>query len=451
MLVENNFPADTRVRNEASTLVANGYRVSVIALRASGERSREVVDGVSVYRIPRLTIFGKLPAGKPKGLGTLIHKTRVVVGYLTEYTYFTSACLGLSLYVLVKEGFDVIHVHNPPDTLVVVVAVHKMLGRKSVFDHHDLSPELYLSRYKTNAEGLITRGLRVLEKLSVKCADVVIATNESYRAIDIARNGASPERVFIVRNGPNEKRVRLMEADQRLRSMNRKILVYVGAMNPQDGLDHLLVALAHLLRNLKRSDFYCVLIGSGDSLEALRAQSVSLGLDDHLEFTGFIPDEELLRYLSTADICLDPNPSSPLNDVSTWIKVMEYMALGKPIVSFDLKETRVSAEDAAIYVTPNDEAHFAQAISLLMDDEEARTRMGAIGRRRVEESLSWDMTSRNLITAYRRLFDGQYSRPEEIGQAMQNAGRECADTTSALTPGLPRERSQPTRSSKAAH
>jgi glycosyltransferase involved in cell wall biosynthesis len=418
MLVENNFPADTRVRNEASTLVANGYRVSVIALRGEGERPRELVDGVNVYRIPRLTIFGKLPDAKPKGVRKLLHKVRVVVGYLTEYSYFTSACLGLSLYVLVTEGFDVIHAHNPPDTLVIVAAVHKLLGRKSVFDHHDLSAELYLSRYKTNVEGFVTRGLRLLEKLSVKCADVVIATNESYRAIDIARNGASPERVFIVRNGPAENRVRLMEADQRLRSMNRKILVYVGAMNPQDGLDYLLVALAHLLRNLKRSDFYCVLVGSGDSLEALRAQAVSLGLDRHVEFTGFIPDEELLRYLSTADICLDPNPSSPLNDVSTWIKVMEYMALGKPIVSFDLKETRVSAQDAAVYVTPNDEAQFARAIATLMDDQEARVRMGDIGRRRVAESLSWEMTSRNLITAYRRLFDGQYSQPEEADEVM---------------------------------
>src|SRR5439155_13092048 len=190
---------------------------------SSGERPREMVDGVMVYRVPRLTVFGKLPDKKPKGLRKLLHKARVVVGYLTEYIYFTSACLGLSLYVLLKEGFDVIHVHNPPDTLVVVVAVHKLLGRRSVFDHHDLSPELYLSRYKTNVEGLVTRGLRVLEKLSVKCADVVIATNESYRAIDIARNGASPERVFVVRNGPNEKRVRLMEADERLRSMNKKI------------------------------------------------------------------------------------------------------------------------------------------------------------------------------------------------------------------------------------
>ena len=405
MLVENCFPADTRVRNEAATLVAHGYRVTVIALRSPGERAREVVDGVMVYRVPRLTVFGKLPDGKPKGFGKLFHNLRVLVGYMAEYCYFTSACLVLSLYVLATEGFDVIHAHNPPDTLVFVSVVHKLLGRKSVFDHHDLSPELYLSRYKTNTEGFVTRGLRVLEKLSVKCADVVIATNESYRAIDIERNGAAPERVFIVRNGPDATRVRSTAPDDRLLSMNKKILVYLGAMNPQDGVDHLLVALAHLLRDLKRSDFYCVLIGSGDSLGALRAQAAALGIDGHILFTGFIPDEDLLRYLSTADICLDPNPSSPLNDVSTWIKVMEYMALGKPIVSFDLKETRVSAGDAALYVTPNDEAQFAAAIASLMDDPVRCAAMGRTGQSRVKNELGWHVTSQNLVGAYEFLFE----------------------------------------------
>ena len=301
------------------------------------------MDGVKVYRVPRLTIFGKLPDGKPVGFGKLVHKIRVVVGYLTEYGYFTSACLGISLYVLAKEGFDVIHAHNPPDTLVAVAAVHKLLGRKSVFDHHDLSAELYLSRYRTNSRGLVTSALALLEKWSVRLADVVIATNESYRAIDIERNGAAPDRVFIVRNGPDARRVRLIAPDERLRGLNKKILVYLGAMNPQDGVDYLLVALRHLVHDLQRTDFHCVLIGSGDSLAALQAQAKSLGLDECVEFTGFIPDADMVRYLSTADICLDPNPSSPLNDVSTWIKVMEYMALGKPVVSFDLKETRVSA------------------------------------------------------------------------------------------------------------
>jgi glycosyltransferase involved in cell wall biosynthesis len=404
MLVENSFPADTRVRNEAGTLVANCYRVSVISLRSPGQPWREVVDGVMVYRVPRLTVFDKLPQGNPSGVTKVARMLRTILGYATEYGYFTSACLGLSLYVLLTEGFDVIHAHNPPDTLVLVTAAHKLLGRKVVFDHHDLSPELYLSRYPTNTEGIVTRGLRLLEKLSVKCADVVIATNESYRAIDIERNGAAPDRVFIVRNGPDARRVRLTAPDQRLRSLNKKILVYVGAMNPQDGLDYLLTAIAHLVRDLKRTDFHCVLIGSGDSLDELRAQATALGIDEHVEFTGFIPDEDLVRYLSTADICLDPNPSSPLNDVSTWIKVMEYMALAKPVVSFDLKETRVSAAHAAVYVPPNDENAFATAIASLMDDPARCVEMGQCGVARVQTELGWHITSRNLIRAYEFLF-----------------------------------------------
>lgn len=405
MLVENSFPTDTRVRNEAGTLVAHGYQVSVISLRTAGQPWREVVDGVTVYRVPRLTVFGKLPQGKATRLARFGRTLRTFIGYFTEYCYFTSACLALSLYVLVTEGFDVIHAHNPPDTLVLVTGFHKLLGRKVVFDHHDLSPELYLSRYRNSGEGLITRGLRLFERLSVKTADVVIATNESYRQIDIERNGASPDRVFIVRNGPDARRVRLTDPDPRLRGLNKKVLVYVGAMNPQDGLEYLLTAVGHLVHDLKRTDFHCVLIGSGDSLDALRAQATALGIDEYVEFTGFISDEDLVRYLSTADICLDPNPSSPLNDVSTWIKVMEYMALSKPVVSFDLKETRVSAGNAAVYVTPNDERAFADAIASLMDDPERCAEMGRLGVARVESELGWHVTSENLLRAYEVLFE----------------------------------------------
>ena len=404
MLVENCFPADTRVRNEAFTLAANGFKVSVIALRGQAETPREVVNGVTVYRIPRLTLFEKLPGVKPSGIKALLNKLRVVVGYLAEYIYFTSACLVVSAYVAVKEGCDVVHAHNPPDMLFVVGAIHKLFRRKFVFDHHDLSAELYLSRYKKTTDDAVTRALRFLEKLSVKLADVVIATNESYRAIDIQRNGIDPDKVFIVRNGPDPARVRLVEPNRRLRSMGRTILGYVGAMNPQDGVDYLLRALSYLAHDLNRTDFYCVLIGDGDSRAALESQAVELKIADRVLFTGFIPDEDLFRYLSAADICLDPNPSSPLNDVSTWIKVMEYMALGKPIISFDLKETRTSAADAAVFVPPNDEARFAEAIVQLMDDPARRRTMGEYGVTRVQNQLGWHVTSQNLVKSYGRLF-----------------------------------------------
>jgi glycosyltransferase involved in cell wall biosynthesis len=402
MLVENNFPADTRVRNEAFTLAAHGLTVRVLALRGPRELPREVVNGVTVYRIPRLTLFEKLPDVRASAVGRLVRRLAAVIGYVSEYAYFTSACLVMSLYLAIRYGIDVIHAHNPPDTLVLVSATLKLFGTKSVFDHHDLSPELYLSRYKSTTSP-ITWALHVFERLSVKAADVVIATNESYRSIDIARNGVEPSNVFVVRNGPDLARVRLVAEDSRLRNMNRTILGYVGAMNPQDGLDYLLRALRHLLARLGRRDFYCVIIGDGDSRLALEAMAVELGLSDHVWFTGFVPDDDMVRYLSTADICLDPNPSSPLNDVSTWIKVMEYMALGKPVVSFDLKETRVSAGDAAVYATPNDEAQFAEAIAALMDDVGRRAEMGRLGQERVKSELGWHVTSQNLLRAYESL------------------------------------------------
>jgi glycosyltransferase involved in cell wall biosynthesis len=279
-----------------------------------------------------------------------------------------------------------------------------LFGKRFVFDHHDLSPELYRSRFGTNASGWVSHVLQLLEAGSVRLASVVIATNSSYRDIDVQRHSIDPSKIFIVRNGPDLKRVRLVEPDERLRAMGRTILGYVGAMNPQDGVDYLLRAVHYLLNDLKRSDFYCVLIGEGDSKPELEALARALGLDDHVWFTGFVSDEQMIRYLSTADICLDPNPSSPLNDVSTWIKVMEYMALGKPVVSFDLKETRTSAREAAVYVQPNDEAAFGKAVLDLMNDPARRIRMGEAGQSRVQRELNWSITSRNLLSAYNYLF-----------------------------------------------
>jgi len=403
MLVENAFPADTRVRNEAFTLASNGYRVSVVALRKPGEARHEVVRGVSIYRIPRLTMFEKLPNAQASLVRALANKVLTVFGYVSEYAYFTSMCLIMSIYIAFKEGFDAIHAHNPPDTLFAVGAFHKLFGKKYVFDHHDLCPELYRSRYATGGQAIV-QGLQLFETLSVKLADVVIATNESYRAIDIKRNGADPSKVFIVRNGPDLSRVRLTTPDAALKASGKTILGYVGAMNPQDGVDYMLRALGHLRHDLKRTDFHCVIIGDGDSLPELRRQAVELGIADQVQFTGFIPDDDMVRYLSTADVCLDPNPSSPLNDVSTWIKVMEYMALGKPIVSFDLKETRFSAGPAALYVTPNNEREYAAAVARLMDDPGLRAEMGVTGKARIQNEFGWQVTSMNLLKAYDYLF-----------------------------------------------
>ena len=400
ILVENELAKDTRVQNEASTLAANGLKVSIVALRGAGEKPRQFRNGAMVYGLPRLTVFKKLPGGDRSPLAALANKIRVLVGYVTEYVYFTAGCLAISCYIALKDGFDVIHACNPPDTLFVVGAFHKLFGKKFIFDHHDLSPELYRSRY-TTPSGLVSRALSFCERASVSIADVVIATNESYRVIDMERNGKDGSKVFVVRNGPDLARVRLTEPDPDLRKKARVVLAYVGAINPQDGVDYLVRSLGYLRHDLKRTDFHCVVIGHGDSLEESKSLASQLGLQDCVWFTGFIPDDDMVRYLSTADICLDPNPSSPLNDVSTWIKVMEYMALGKPVVSFDLKETRVSAGDAAFYVTPNDEVEYARAICRLMDDDSLRRSMGESGRRRVTENLNWAVTSKKLVSAYR--------------------------------------------------
>ena len=403
MIVENYFPQDTRVKNEADLLTNAGYQVSVIALREKGQLRRETVNGIEVYRVPHLELFKKTgPADHSKAALVLL-KLRASLGYLMEYCYFTVTCLLVTSYVFVTRGFDVIHAHNPPDTLFVVAIPFKLLGKKFVFDHHDLCPELYRSRYKTQ-EGFYTGVLRLFEWCSLKLADIAIATNESYKNVQTERAHKNPRDIFVVRNGPNQMRMTPVAPNVRLRGMNKCILCYVGSLNPQDGVDYLLRSLRYLLSDLKRSDFHCVIMGTGDSLGDLRDLAENLQLNSFVELTGFIPDEDLQTNLAAADICVDPDPSSPLNDVSTWIKVMEYMAYAKPIVAFDLKETRFSAGDAAIYVRPNKEAEFAEAIAQLMAQPELRKKMGEYGRLRVENKLQWAKVGKNLLAAYETLF-----------------------------------------------
>jgi glycosyltransferase involved in cell wall biosynthesis len=410
MLVENHFPQDTRVKNEAALLTDTGYKVAVIALRKKGQLRRETLEGIEVYRLPTLEVFKKTVAANGSRMKLPFVRLKSFLGYLVEYVYFTTACLTVSTYIFARRGFDVMHAHNPPDTLFLVALPFKLLGKKFVFDQHDLCPELYRSRYNA-AEGLYTRILRMFEWCSLKLADVTIATNESYKQIQTKRANKNPHDVFVVRNGPNQMRMTSAAPSVRLKGMNKSILCYVGSLNPQDGVDYLLRSLRHLLCNLKRSDFHCVIMGTGDSLQDLRDLAGNLKLNGCVELAGFVSDEDLQANLAAADICVDPDPSSPLNDVSTWIKVMEYMAAAKPMVTFDLKETRFSARDAAIYVQPNNETEFAQAIARLMDQPKLQKEMGSYGRRRVEEELQWAKVGKNLLTAYERLFAGNERVP----------------------------------------
>ncbi|MGH9633088.1 MAG: glycosyltransferase family 4 protein [Bryobacteraceae bacterium] len=382
LLVENNpYPQDFRVRREAQTLRDTGCDVAVIAPRDAAQAWSEEVDGVRVYRFPA-------PAGG-----------RGVASYALEFGYATLAILLLSIWVWLRRGVDVIHAANPPDTLFVVGAVFKLLGKRYVFDQHDLAPETYLSRFAQPREGLVYRALRFVERCSYAVADVVVVTNQSYKQVAVTRGGKHDEDVFIVRNGPPLE-YQPVEPDPAITGRARWLIGYVGTIGPQDGVDYLIRAMRHLVFDLGRRDVLAVVIGNGDALASVQELAVQLQVADYIWFTGRLAEAEVRRHLSAVHVCVQPDPLSPLNDKSTMNKLMEYMALGKPTVAFDLVETRYSAQEAALYVRPNDEAEFARQVSWLLDDAAECDRMGRIGRQRVSHSLSWEFSAQELLRAY---------------------------------------------------
>ena len=386
MLVENNsYPEDPRVRQEALALVRAGYPVSVICPSDAGLPWREVLDGVHIFRYP----------APPYGKNFL--------GYVWEYSFSLVAMFFLSLQVWYRPGFDIIHAANPPDTSVLIAAFYKLFGKKFVFDHHDLAPEMYEERFEGKANHFVQSLLLRLEKLSCKLANWVIATNQSYKQIEVSRDGVPAERVTIVRNGPDLERLKLVAPDPALRRRASTIIAFAGSISRQDGVDYLIRALNCLRDDLHRRDFYCVIVGKGAALAGLKTLVRELHLEEYIWLTGFIPDEEMIRYLSTAHICVDPDPFNPFNDRCTMIKMMEYMALGKAIVAFDLTEHKVTAGDAALYAKPNEELDLARKIEMLMDDPDLRARMGKIGRERVEQQLDWALQLPHLIEAYQQL------------------------------------------------
>jgi glycosyltransferase involved in cell wall biosynthesis len=386
MLLENNsYPQDRRVGAEASALAEAGYHVTVIAPALPKQPWHEIVAGVTTYRYPA-----------PPALSG-------VLGFVWEYGYSVVTSFVLSLVVFLRHGFDVVHAHNPPDLFVFVAAFYKLFGARFVFDHHDLSPEMYVARFGARSNRVIYHVLVWLEKLSCRLADHVIATNQSYLAVDAQRSRVPRERITIVRNGP-DLNLRPVDPDPDLRRKGKTIIGYVGAMSVQDGADYLLRALRHLARDLRRTDFFCVLVGDGDAWPGLRVLATELGLESYVWFTGPLARPDWLPYLSAADICVEPAPSNPYNDRSTTLKITEYMALAKPIVAFDLPEHRITAREAAHYVQPNDELEFARALAQLMDDSKRRETMGAFGRQRMESALAWPHSVPCLLKAYRTLF-----------------------------------------------
>jgi glycosyltransferase involved in cell wall biosynthesis len=390
-------PFDRRVWLECQALVSAGYRVAVVCPKGSGDPSFEVVDTVQLYK------YRPYAPGGSK------------LGFITEYVYSFLATAWQMLKARRSGRFAVIQACNPPDIFwPLALAFRALDGSRFVFDHHDLCPELYLSRFPSGPK-LPYRGLLALERRTHQAADHVVSTNDSYREIAMTRGGKRPDEVTVVRTGPDLRRLRAGEPDPGLRRGRRYLVAYIGVMGPQDGVDIVVRAADIVVRKFGRDDIAFTLIGSGDCYDELVTLRDRLGLAGHVEFTGRAPDELVMRIMSTADAGLSPDPKNPLNDVSTMNKTMEYMVFELPVVAFDLRETRVSAGDAAVYVQPNDEEKYAAAIVALLDDEPRRQVMGKLARERVEQELAWDHQESAYLGVYERV----------IGQA-KAAGRRKA-------------------------
>jgi glycosyltransferase involved in cell wall biosynthesis len=367
------------VWQECRALREAGYEVAVVCPQGAKQDCEPyaLIDGVEIHRYPLTAATGGL------------------TGYLREY----GAALWRSWRLSRRLGpFDVVHICNPPDLLFLVALPFKRRGSRVIFDQHDLVPELYLSRFGRGKD-LLYRAVVALERMTYRVADVVIATNGSYRDAAVDRGDKAPEDVFVVRSAPDLSRFSGGVPDPAFKQGKEHLLCYLGVMGPQDGVDYALRSLA-ALRDLRPNDWHAVFVGGGDCFEEMRALASRLGLDGHVTFTGRIPDDQLLACLSTADVALSPDPHNPLNDVSTMNKVLEYMAMGLPIVSFELREARVSAGDAARYVECNDTDAFAAATSALLDDPAEREWRGRIGQERVAGALSWEHSKVALLTSY---------------------------------------------------
>ncbi len=379
-------PFDRRVWQEATSLAASGYEVSIICPTGKGYESRkEVIDGIHIYRY------------------ALPFEASNKVGYALEYPAALLMQFFLALKVLKERGFDVIHACNPPDNIFLIGAFFKLFGKKFLFDHHDICPELFIAKF--GERGWLYRSMLWFERMTFRTADVSIATNESYKKIAIERGGMLPEKVHVVRSGPKLDRLKIIDPVPALKCGKPYLVGYVGVMGAQEGIDYLLKAARHIVKDMGRSDVHFGLVGGGTSLDEMRAYAAELGISDYVTFTGRVPDQELLEMLNTADVCVNPDVANDMNDKSTMNKIMEYMALGKPIVQFDLTEGRFSAQDASLYAERNNHEDVAKKIVTLLDQPELRREMGAFGLARVRNELEWRYEEPKLLAAYDALFE----------------------------------------------
>ena len=386
IIVENlPVPFDRRVWQESLALVGAGAEVTVICPKGRGyEAAYEILEGVNVYR-------HALPTEGDS-----------VIAYLREYAVALFHESRLAWRAYFRGGFDALHACSPPDLIFLVALPFKLIGKKLVFDHHDLSPELYEAKF--NRRGFWWRLLVLFERLTFFFADAVISTNESYRKVAYQRGRKPPDRVFVVRSAPDLRRVRVMPVNPSWKNGRRYLVGFVGVIGEQEGIDLLLASVQHVVRDLKRTDIQFVLVGHGPGRKRMEALSIEMGLQDYVTFLGRVADQQLSSVLSSADVCVNPDRVNPMNDLSTMNKILEYMAMRKPIVQYDVVEGRASAAGASLYANPNDPIDFGDKIVELLADPIRCERAGEIGRSRIENELSWAHQSPKLIAAYKTLF-----------------------------------------------
>lgn len=386
-IVENNsVPFDLRVWNEARAAKEFGYDVTVICPSdARRKDTRPVIEGIRIYVHPQTA----------EGHSQL--------SQVLEYLNASFWEMWLSLRVFLAHRFQVIHAANPPDHLFLIALPFKLLGAKFLFDHHDIAPENYVAKF--GRKGFLYKVLLIMERLTFLSADLVVSTNSSYKAIAMTRGGKKDEEVIVVRNGPDLSRMPDVSPDPGLRQGFSHLVGYVGVIGQQEGIENLLAAVAGIVEKARRTDIKFIVVGSGPHLKSLIQRSEAMGLAGYVHFTGFVPDQVLWTVLASSDVCVNPEFGNEFTDRSTMIKIMEYMTFAKPIVQFRTREGEFSAGLSAVNIPGNDVTLFSEAILALLDDPERRRRMGAWGRKRIEDELQWGIQKRRLAEAYRRILD----------------------------------------------
>ncbi len=399
MIIVENLPVpfDTRVWQEATTLAENGYVVSVISPKGKGyPAEREVLQGVNIFR-------HDLPE---EGNGP--------IGYLKEYTTALQEEIRLAKLIYDEIGFDVIHGCNPPDDIYMVARQFKSKGVKYVFDHHDICPELFNAKFGPKEErgfikNLLYKTQTWLERQTYKNCTFAFVTNESYKKIAITRGGMNPNKVIVLRSGPKLERLKIQPPVENIKRGRKYMVGYLGVIGQQEGIEYILEAAKYCKETLGYNDIFWGIVGGGPHVDALRGMCSRMGLDDCVEFTGRVPDEKLLDYLNTADVCVNSDTYNEMNDKSTMNKILEYMALAKPIVQFELTEGRYSAQEASLYAEQNNAKDMADKIIYLLEHPDVRKKMGEYGHNRVVNELSWEHTSKALLEGYEKLFTGQFN------------------------------------------